>query len=204
MRRLACGEGRTTRQHKCGKPTNRIVDRRARYLARGAILLALVVTACSTELKNREVVTETQPSTQPLSFRFALPDGTSVGDDDFDGRSTVILFLTTYDTVSQAIARRLDELSHRRTPRINVLAVALEPPQNAPLVSVYRSTLALSYPVAMADGDTLEGRGAFGDVRVVPALVLLDERVRIVRRGSGVDCFSAIESVLMATSRENR
>jgi hypothetical protein len=158
--------------------------------------------SCATQNQNREAMSVA--GELPTIFRFALPDGTSIGTEDVVGRSTVILFLTTYDAVSQAIAHRLEELQHTRKPRINVVAVALEPPQNAPLVSVYRSTLALSFPVAMADGDTLDGRGAFGDVRAVPALVLLDEHARVVRRGVGVEVLSAIESELKASSSESR
>lgn len=133
---------------------------------------------------------------QPIRHRFPLPDGRSVGIEELAGRYTIILFLTTYDTVSQAIARRLEEMRHVYVPRINVLAVALEPPQNAPLVSVYAQTVSLGYSVALADQDTLDGNGPFGDVRAVPALALLDPMSRLIRRGTGVSALGEIESTL--------
>jgi hypothetical protein len=120
------------------------------------------------------------------------------------GRYSVLLFLTTYDTTSQVVARRLDELLHAQKPRINVLAVALEPPQNAPLVAVYRSTLNLEYPVALADQDTLEGRGPFGEVRAVPALVLLDRYSRIVYRGFGSEALFSIRAQLERSNSDER
>lgn len=140
----------------------------------------------------------------PVEFRFPLPDGTSVSQQDLAGRYSILLFFTTYDTTSQVIARRLDELMHTQKPRINVLAVALEPPQNAPLVAVYRSTLNLDYDVALADQDTLEGQGPFGDVKAVPALVLLDRNSRLVYRGFGSEAFVAVRSQLEGASSEKR
>lgn len=131
-----------------------------------------------------------------MDFRFPLPEGASIGQSDLVGRYSVVLFFTTYDTTSQVLARRLDELLHTQTPRINVLAVALEPPQNAPLVAVYRTTLNLEYPVALADQDTLEGRGPFGDVKAVPAMTLLDRESRIVYRGFGSEALFEIRSKL--------
>lgn len=132
----------------------------------------------------------------PVDFRFPLPEGASISQVDLAGRYSVVLFFTTYDTTSQVLARRLDELLHTRKPRINVLAVALEPPQNAPLVAVYRTTLNLEYPVALADQDTLEGRGAFGDVKAVPAMALLDPQSRIVYRGFGSEALFGIRAEL--------
>jgi len=139
-----------------------------------------------------------------LWYRFPLPDGSSIGTDELSGRSTVVLFLTTYDPVSQAIALRLDAYQHTHAPRINVLAVALEPPQNAPLVAVYRETLGIGFPVALADQDTFDGRGCFGDVRAVPALVLLDSESRLVRRGVGVSAFAEIEGLLNRSATKDR
>lgn len=147
---------------------------------------ALLTTNCSRQAEPATPV-QTAVLGQPVAYRFPLPDGSSVGSRELAGRYTILLFLTTYDTASQAVARRLDELLHTHAPRINVLAVALEPPQNAPLVSVYRQAMTLAYDVALADQDTLDGRGPFGDIRAVPALVLLDRESRVVRRGFGVE-----------------
>jgi hypothetical protein len=172
---------------------------RARWLAGAGCVLALFGAHCSAPQRVKDVSMDS--SGPVVQYRFPLPDGSSIGSADHSGRWTVILFLTTYDPVSQAIALRLDDYQHTRTPRINVLAVALEPPQNAPLVSVYRETLAIGYPVALADQDTLDGHGPFGDVRAVPALVLLDRQSRVVRRGVGVSVVAEIEAALNESAK---
>ncbi len=166
----------------------------ARWMASLGCALALLDARCAAPQRSKGIVVGSSGAS--VQYRFPLPDGSSIGTDEQSGRWTIILFLTTYDAVSQAIALRLDEYQHTRTPRINVLAVALEPPQNAPLVSVYRETLGISYHVALADQDTFDGRGPFGDVRAVPALVLLDPQSRVVRRGIGVTTVGEIQAAL--------
>jgi hypothetical protein len=173
-----------------------------RRLGFSGCFIALLTSGCATKPLPRETVAAA--SSQPIRHRFPLPNGTSVGTDELAGRWTIILFLTTYDTLSQALARRLEDLRHTHTPRINVLGVALEPPQNAPLVGFYRDTLALGFPVALADQDTLDGRGPFGDVRTVPALVLLDRQSRIVCRGLGTAALADIEVALANSGATTR
>ncbi|HMA91208.1 MAG TPA: TlpA family protein disulfide reductase [Polyangiaceae bacterium] len=160
-----------------------------------AYVFALLTAACAREAAGPA----NPPATvlgQSVTYRFPLPDGSSVGSREMAGRYTILLFLTTYDTASQAVARRLDELVHTHKPRINGLAIALEPPQNATLVAVYRQAMTLAYDVALADQDTLDGRGPFGDIRAVPALVLLDRESRVLRRGFGVEALLDVQSGL--------
>ncbi len=101
------------------------------------------------------------------------------------GRVTALLFVTTFDLPSQAAARRLAEVQARHVPRFNAAAVALESAENATLVGVFRDTLALPYPVAIADRVELQS-SAFGVVDRVPALVVLDRAGRAVRSHVGI------------------
>jgi hypothetical protein len=159
-------------------------------------------TGCATSAPRNEVAVAL--NAQSLIYRFPLPDGRSIGSDELAGRWTIVLFLTTYDPVSHAIAQRLDAYQHTRTPRINVVAVAMEPPQNATLVAVFAETLAIGFPVALADQDTLDGNGPFGDVRAVPTLVLLDPHSGVVHRGIGVSAVAEIEAKLDETAKPAR
>jgi hypothetical protein len=68
---------------------------------------------------------------------------------------------------------------------VHYAVVALEPRENRELVELYAKALAVTFPVALADGDTLAGAGPFGEVRGVPATVLLDRDGRIVWRAAG-------------------
>jgi hypothetical protein len=111
-----------------------------------------------------------------------------------------LLFVTTYDNVSLAVVRRLIDLWRRRAPRFNAVLVVLEPPQNAELVTVYRESLGGELDVALADPETFNGGGPFGDMRAVPAVVLLDRDARVVMHGFGVEAYREAESTLTAHS----
>jgi hypothetical protein len=139
---------------------------------------------------------------QPVSFSYLRPDGRALPSSELLGRESLLLFLTTYDNVSLAVVRRLIEMLHRRVPRFNAVLVALEPMQNAELVAIYRESLGGELDVVLADPDTFNGGGAFGDMRAVPSVVLLDRDARIVMRGFGVEAYREAEALLMAHSVE--
>jgi hypothetical protein len=95
------------------------------------------------------------------------------------------LFVTTFDLPSQVMARRLDSVVRRHRPRANAGAVALEAPDNATLVDVFRQTLELGYPMALTNTPGVQHDGPFGTIDRVPTLVVLDARGREVSRRSG-------------------
>ncbi|MGC4066493.1 MAG: hypothetical protein QM784_18035 [Polyangiaceae bacterium] len=78
----------------------------------------------------------------------------------------------------------------------------LEPLQNAELVAVYREALGGDLNVVLADPDTFNGGGPFGDMRSVPSVVLLDRDARVVMRGFGVEAYREAETQLMAHASE--
>jgi hypothetical protein len=117
---------------------------------------------------------------------FAATDGTAVSSNDTLGRATIVLFLTTYDPASQIAAARLDGCVHSLPRRVNAIAVAMEAPDHAVLVSTFHDSLKLSYPVLMPDPATLAGEGPFGAIDKVPTWVLLDRAGQEVWRGFGV------------------
>jgi hypothetical protein len=109
---------------------------------------------------------------------------------------TVIVIITTYDLGSQVVMRELARVLRNRTPRINAGAVVLEPPKNAPLVEAYTHSLEVSFPVALADQETLETRGPFGAVNVVPTIIVLDANGNEVWRREGAMTYAEINDVL--------
>jgi hypothetical protein len=117
------------------------------------------------------------------------------------GRVTALLFVTTFDLPSHAAARRLAEVQRTHRPRFNAAAIALESAENATLVLVFRDTLALPYPVAIADRVELQSSVAFADVDRVPTLVLLDRDGRIVQRHHGGFDRPLLESFLREAER---
>lgn len=109
-----------------------------------------------------------------VSFDFGSVGGSRLSSETTRGRATVVVIITTYDLGSQVVLRELAELVHDHEPRINALAVVLEPPRNAVLVDAFTKTLELPFPIVLADSATLEGRGPFGKTDVVPTLIVLD------------------------------
>jgi hypothetical protein len=135
------------------------------------------------------------PSGQPVSFAFGTIDGSELSSETTRGRETALLFVTTFDLASQMEAKRLNALYHSHRPRINAGAVVLEAPEYAVLAGVFRSSLGLSFPVALADHVTLDGQSSLG-VHSVPTLLVLDRDGREIGRHSGILSEHEIERLL--------
>ncbi|HEU5076670.1 MAG TPA: TlpA family protein disulfide reductase [Polyangiaceae bacterium] len=121
----------------------------------------------------------------PVVFSFGTTEGELFGSATTRGRSTGVLFVTTFDLASQAQARFLNEIYKAHEPRPHVAAVVLEPPNHRVLAEAFRTSLGLDYPVALANPSTLAGGGPFGDILGVPTLVVLDRDGRVAFRSTG-------------------
>lgn len=130
-------------------------------------------------------VAESDSQGQVQRYVFGTTDGQELSAETFRGRVTVLLFVTTFDLASQLAAKQLNQVLHTHRPRINAAAVVLEAAKYAPLADVFRSTLELSYPVAIADLELLQRSSTLGEVRSVPTLIILDAQGREVLRRSG-------------------
>ncbi len=168
-----------------------------RWVALLTLLGCLQLAGC----QSQPVASAPTSRSGPLrSFVFGTPEGKTISSLSLRGRETVILFLATYDPICQVVARRLDALARSRVPRINVVAVVLEPPQNSVFAQVYRDTLELGYPVVLADPATLKAQGAFGNVWSIPTFVLLDPEMREVFRVQGSEGLGQLERELQRTA----
>ncbi len=121
----------------------------------------------------------------PVQFIFGTIDGGELSSDTTRGRTTLLLFVTTYDLPSQAEAELLREVVSTHKPRVNAGVVMMEPPQSAALAQVWRDSLRLDLPVAMASPSLLSGESQLGRIAGVPTLVVLDRRGRLVTRREG-------------------
>ncbi|MEI9951090.1 MAG: TlpA family protein disulfide reductase [Pseudomonadota bacterium] len=122
---------------------------------------------------------------QVQRYVFGTTDGEELSAESMRGRVTALLFVTTFDLASQVAAKQLNQALHTHRPRINAAAVVLEAPKYAPLAEAFRSTLELSYPVAIADLQTLLRNSTLGEVRSVPTLIVFDAQGREVLRKYG-------------------
>jgi hypothetical protein len=121
----------------------------------------------------------------PADFAFDSLDERPITAESTRGRPTVIAFVTTGSLPAQAEVNFLVAMAKHDADRVNYAVVALEPRENRELVEIYRKSLSVTFPVAMADAKTLAGEGAFGDLTAVPATVILDRAGRIVWRVAG-------------------
>jgi len=135
-------------------------------------------------------------------FVYGTPDGKEFGSVETRGRVTALLFVTTFDIPSQVVAKRLDAVRRKHKPRINAGAIALEAPDHAPLVDVFRTSLGLGYPVALALTPGVQHEGPFGTIEAVPTLVVLDARGREVTRRFGPLSEEELEEALKSAENE--
>ena len=139
----------------------------------------------------------------PVEFGFPASQGEVVSSETTRGRATALAFVTTYDLASQVVLRRLSEVVVQFVPRVNAAAIVVEPPLYAELLPAYRESLALPFPVVIADFATQQGHGAFGEIANVPTLVVLDREGREVWRRQGPLTAEEIENALRHASRRS-
>jgi hypothetical protein len=166
-------------------------------------LCTALVSCGGQAIANHDTIRASRPL---LPWTFASTDGVPFAANDVLGRTTIVLFLATYDAASQNAANRLETCLHSLARRTNAIAVAMEPPDHAVLVSTFHDALRLSYPVLMPDPGTLAGQGPFGTIEVVPTWVVLDAFGREIWRGVGVRSLPQMKEVLvrMGNAAEQR
>ena len=133
----------------------------------------------------------THPSLQdPIAYSFDSLDERPVSSKTLRGRPTVLAFVTTYDLESQAQVDYIATMAKHDADRINYAIVALERPENRELVEAFRHFVAdkfgVSLAAAMADPATIAGGGPFGDVHVVPTVIVMDKSGKIRWQRTGL------------------
>jgi hypothetical protein len=126
------------------------------------------------------------PRGEPVAYAYESLDDREVSLAALKGRATVLVFIATYGDASIVQARFLKKVVAEHVPRINAAAVFMEPIENRPLARIFRDTVGLPYPLAMADSPTIAGHGPFVGLDTVPSVVVLDDEGREVFRKVGV------------------
>jgi hypothetical protein len=162
------------------------------------LALLLLAVACQrvADPPPQQDESESQTRGQVQRYVFGTTDGEELSADSMRGRVSALLFVATFDLASQLAAKQLNQALHKHTPRINAGAVVLEAAKYAPLADVFRSSLGLSYPVALADLQTLAQNSTLGEVRSVPTLIVFDAQGREVRRQYGAFTSEELETWL--------
>ncbi len=160
------------------------MKRRSLVSSGGWVLAALALAGCYA--REGEPASNAEPDRgQPLQFTFGTIDGGELSSDTTRGRTTALLFVTTYDLPSQAEAQLLRDVLATHKPLANAAIVMMEPPHAASLAQVWADAIGLKLPVAMATPSLLAGESQLGRVAGVPTLLVLDRRGRLVARNEG-------------------
>lgn len=163
-------------------------------IALAGLLLAVACQRVAEPLADEPSEGETRGRVQ--RYVFGTTQGEELSAESMRGRVTALVFVTTFDLASQIAAKRLNQALHTHRPRINAGAVVLEAPKYAPLADVFRTSLDLSYPVALADLAMLAQNSTLGEIRSVPTLVVFDAQGREAWRWSGAFSAEDLESWL--------
>jgi hypothetical protein len=119
-------------------------------------------------------------------YQFESLDEREVSTEALKGRATVLVFLATFGNDSIVQARFLKKVFREHVPRINAVAIFMEPIENRPLARIFRDAVGLPYQEAMADLDTIGGKGPFKGIDTIPSTVVLDADGREAFRKVGV------------------
>jgi thiol-disulfide isomerase/thioredoxin len=152
------------------------------------VLLASALPACGGSGESKAPATpgvSVPPASPPVAFTFDSLDDHPVSSEVSRGKPAVLAFVTTGSLPAQAEVDFLVTMSKNDGDRVFYAAVSLDPRENRELVEIYRKSLGIKFPMAMADEATRAGTGPFGDVTTVPVTILLDRQGRVVWRVDG-------------------
>ena len=159
-----------------------------------AVALALLgaLTACHEEVtpvpepKNEPTAGERVAPAPPPTYAFDSLDRRSVSSEAFQGKPTVMAFVTTYDMLSQGQVDFLIAMAKHDADQVNYVVVALQNGEERELVETYRDTLGITFPVALGDAATIAGKGPLGDVHQVPTTLVFDAAGHELWRKTGI------------------
>lgn len=159
-----------------------------RATATSVIVLALASAACTrTKTADAPVgVSSTPPfQTEAPVFAFDSLDARPVSTDAMRGKPTVLLFILIDNLGCQAEVNYLTAMAKNDEDKVNYVLVAIEPRDRRELVEMYRRSLGVTFPVALADEATRRGGGPF-PLEATPTIVVLDRDGRVVWRTTGL------------------
>ncbi len=149
----------------------------------GLVVLSLALTSCG-GASSSPGTSASRSEAEVLEYSFPGIDGETISSKQHRGRVTVLLFVTTFDVLSQAQAQRLEDLYRTHSPRINALAIVMEAPRYVDLARSFRDVVGLHFPVAIASREQVARQGSLRQIQQVPAWIVLDSAGRV--RGAAV------------------
>ena len=108
-----------------------------------------------------------------------LGDGEPLDFAAFRGKVVVVQFFATWSLAAEADVALLKKARATYGDRVQLVGIALDPPESAALVGPFVTAVGIDYPVALASPLVRRGETAFGRLDVVPTTVLIDRRGRV-------------------------
>ncbi len=134
-------------------------------------------------------------------FAFDSLDERRVSREALLGKPAVLVFLTTWDIVSQAAVGKLVKMAERDGESVRYVLVALHEPHERELVEAYVRSTKFKGPAALSDSETRAGRGPLGDVHVVPTVLVVDARGRLTAKFVGLTKTEVLREAVEAAKK---
>ncbi len=150
-----------------------------------ALVFVLALCSCGGAVKTTPVgVSTAEQSGEAPAWAFDSLDDRPVSSAAFAGKPVVLVFLTTYDPICQQQVN-YDLPIAQEMPDVTFAFVALQDATSRELVEMYRETMHVKWPAAMADPATIAGGGTLGDVHKIPTTLIFARDGRVVWRHEG-------------------
>lgn len=159
------------------------------------VFVALV--SCGGGAESGAPIGASTQSAQTIDFSYNSLDRRPVSRAAFAGKPTVLAFVTTWDISSQAQSEYLVKMFETDGEKVNYALVSCDDRKNRELVEEYARALKVKFPVAIADVDTIAGRGPFGAI-AVPSVAVLDSLGRLVWAKGGLAKPDEVRAALRA------
>lgn len=134
-------------------------------------------------------------------FAFDSLDERRVSREALLGKPAVLVFLTTWDIVSQAAVGKLVKMAERDGESVRYVMVALHEPHERELVEAYVRSTKFKGAAALSDSETRAGRGPLGDVHVVPTVLVVDARGRLTAKFVGLTKTEVLREAVEAAKK---
>lgn len=114
------------------------------------------------------------------------------------GQIVVVHFFATWSLAAQADVDALKAVRAGFKGKVEVVGIALDPPDSAALVPPFVDILQIDYPVALATEPLRRGESSFGRIEAVPTTVLVDRQGRMRRWATGAISAKALAKEIRA------
>lgn len=155
------------------------------WVKRNSALVFALACGCGGAVKTTPIgVSTAEQAGEAPAWAFDSLDARPVSSAAFAGKPVVLVFVTTYDPISQQQVN-YDLPLAQEMPDVTFALVALQDATSRELVEMYRETMHVKWPVAMADPATIAGGGTLGDVHHIPTTIVFSRDGRVAWRHEG-------------------